>query len=160
MVVDGDNGILFRFGHRPDGIGNTFLHLGIGSLHGIQFYGMAEFARSHRRDSTATHSDTVIITAQNNNDVTFFRLSFLCILRFGKSDTTGQHDYLIKAIGFITLLMLKCQQTAVDQRLPEFITKIGSPVGGFDQDFFRSMVEPLSGFNTIFPLLAFITSSV
>ena len=160
MVVDGDNGVFIRLSHGPDGVGHTFLHLGIGPLYGIQFDGMAELARGHRRNGTATHADAVVVAPQNDDDVPLFGLPFLCIFGFGKTDTACQHDHFVVAVSFIALLMFECQQAAIDQRLSEFVAEVGGTIGSFDQYFFRIMIEPFAGLDTVFPFLAFILTPV
>ena len=41
MVVDRHNGIVVALGKRADNIADTFLHLGVGTLNGIQLDGIA-----------------------------------------------------------------------------------------------------------------------
>ena len=56
------------------------------------------------------------------------------------SHASGQHNHLVITVTFAVLLMFKCQYGTGNQRLPELVTEVGSPVRCLDQNLFRSLV--------------------
>ena len=95
VVVDGDDGVFRSLGEGTDGIGHAFLHLRIGTLYGIEFYGRSVLAGIHRGDRAPAHADAVIVPAQHDDLVALFRLALERIPLFGKAHAAGQHDDLV-----------------------------------------------------------------
>ena len=63
VVVDGNDRVVIRFGQGPDHVCGPLLHLWVGSLHGIQLNAGGVAARVNRRNSPATHTNAVIVSA-------------------------------------------------------------------------------------------------
>ena len=63
VVVDRYDRVVIRFGQGPYHVCGALLHLWVGSLHGIQFDTRGVAARVNRRNSPATHTNAVIVSA-------------------------------------------------------------------------------------------------
>jgi leucyl aminopeptidase len=61
MVMDGNDGIVARFGQGPDRIVRPFLHFWVRTLNSIQFDMALKFPRIDRRNRTAAHTDPVVV---------------------------------------------------------------------------------------------------
>jgi hypothetical protein len=47
---------------------------------------------------------------------------------FSKSDAAREHDDFVEAVFFVAFKVLKGEQAPVDERLTEFISKIGGAI--------------------------------
>jgi len=121
------------------------LHLGVGPLHSIQFYGITEFPGSYRRNSTATHADPVIISAQEHDLISFAGFFLLGIFQAGITHTASLHDHLVVPVLPVFFPVFKTQKRSANERLSELVPVIAGPVGGFCQDIFRGVVHPGAG---------------
>ena len=140
VVVYGNHRIHVLFAQCTHQIVGTLLHLGIRTLHGIQFDAGRIASRIHRRNRTAAQTDTVVVTADHYDLVAFLRRSFQTVALCAVSHASGQHNHLVITVTFAVLLMFKCQYGTGNQRLPELVTEVGSPVRCLDQNLFRSLV--------------------
>ena len=95
VVVDGDDGIVFHLRHRPDGVENAFLHLGVRPLYGIQLNGVGIFAGGNRGDRPAAHPDPVVVAPQYHDVLSGHGLFLETVLCAGKADAAGLHDHLV-----------------------------------------------------------------
>ena len=142
MVMDAYDRVGSRFRVGPDGIENPLLHLRIGTLNCVQFNGIFKDPGINRRNCSASHSDPVIISSQQNYNITFDRDGLFRIFLFTVADSPRQHDNLVETKDLSMLLVFESEQASTDQGLSEFITKIAGPVGSLDQNFLRGLVEP------------------
>ena len=127
VVVDAADRVAVAFGHSTDDIAHALLHLRIGTLHSIQLDGVAVLACIDARHGTATHTNTIVVATENNDNIALFGFQLLGILYLSKADATCEHDDLVVA-QCLFLTMLKGQQTAVDERLSELVAKVGGSV--------------------------------
>src|SRR5690554_7427416 len=98
MVVDGDNGIVGAFGHGTDDVGHPFLHFGIGPLDGIELDCIAKFSGIHRGNSTAAHTNSIVVASHDNHLVSLGGAVFKAVLFSGKSYATRLHNYLVESV--------------------------------------------------------------
>ena len=110
VVVYGFDGIRCAFGQCPDGVVNAFLHLGIGTLYGIQLYGVAEFTCCYGGNGTPAHSYAVIVPAQEYKFVSRLRFFLQGILPTGIPYASCQHDHLIVTKTLSPFNMFKTKQ--------------------------------------------------
>ncbi len=151
VIVNRDDGVLGRFHHCANGIHHALLHFRIGALDGIEFDRIAILACCHGGNSAATHADTVVIAAHHHNLIAGFKFFLFRVFFFCETNAPGEHDHFVEAELFIVFGMLESKQATADKGLPEFVSEIACAIGGFDQDFDRSLVEPLSRFPFFLP---------
>ena len=151
VIMNGNNRVTIRFGKGTYYVCNTFLHFGIGALHCIQFNGIGVPAGFDRRNSTTTHTDSVVVATHHHHFFSGSRFTLECITARSITHTSSKHDYLVVSVCFVVFLMFECKQRTADERLPEFISEIGSAVRGFNQYLFGSLIEPFSFFQCFFP---------
>ncbi len=149
MVMDGNDRVFIMFHHGTDGIHGPFLHFGVRTLYGIELNGIGEFTCGNRRNRSATHPNTVIVTSQHNHFIAGCRCIFQAIGFFAKTNPSCQHDNFVVGKSFLIFGMLEGKQGTTDQGLAEFIAKIAGTIGGLDQDLIRCLVQPGS-FGDIF----------
>ena len=151
MIVDRDDGVTFGLGDGTDHVGRPFLHLRIGTLHGIQLDTACILSRIDRRDSASTHTDAVIITSDDHHFFLRLRITFEGVAFVGIAHTSGQHDDFVVCIFLLVLGVLESEQRPADQRLSELIPEIGSAVRCFDQDLFGRLIQPLTRIEYVLP---------
>ncbi len=158
MVMNRDYRIVVAFSHGTNHVRYTFLHLRIGTLHGIELDSIGILSGFDRRYGTATHADAVVVTAHHDNLLTGLRSALKRILAFAKTYAAGQHDYLVVTIFLFVLLMFKGEQRTANQRLSELVAEIAGAVRSLDKNLLRSLVEPLTLIHGILTrMLLFIT---
>ena len=160
VVVNGNHRIHVLFAQCTHQIVGTLLHLGIRTLHGIQFDAGRITSRIYRRNRTAAQTDTVVIAAYHYDLVAFLRRAFQAVALRTVSHASGQHDHLVITVTFTILLMLESQYGTGNQRLPEFVSEIGSPVRRLDQNLFRSLVQPLAHRQDVLPITFLIRTRI
>ena len=98
VVVNRNDGVVVLLGHRADGIVDSFLHLRIGSLYGVKFYGIVVFTRSNRGYCSATHADAVVVASHQYDVVSLGGtvLGGVSLLRVAYS--SREHDHLVVAV--------------------------------------------------------------
>ncbi len=160
MVVYRDDRIFVGLCHGADHIGYPLLHLRIGSLYGIEFYGIGKLTCCNRRDRRASHAYSIIVSPHDDDLITFGRIIFLAVLTSGKSYTASLHDHFIVAMRLVSFFMLKGQYRPRNQRLTKFISKITRSIRSFDQDIHRCLVEPRSWCKVLFPASTSLGTSI
>ena len=128
VVVDGHHGVHVLLTQRTNQVVGTFLHLGIGTLHGIQLNAGRIAAGVHRRDGTSAQPDAIVIAAHDDHLVAFLRSALQAVALRAVAHAAGQHDDLVVAITLAVLLVLKRQHGTGNQRLPELVAEIGRAV--------------------------------
>ena len=98
MVVDADHGVVVLLAERTHQVVGAFLHLGVGTLHGVQLDAVAIAARVDRRYRAAAQSDAVVVTANHHYLVAFLRLFLQAVALGAIAHATGQHDHLVVGI--------------------------------------------------------------
>ena len=159
VVVDAADGVVVALSHGADDVAHTLLHLGVGTLHGIQLDGVAVLARVDTRHGAAAHTDAVVVAAQHDDDVALFGFQLLGILHLGEADAASQHDDLVVAQGFL-FAMLKGQQAAVDEGLAELVAEVGGTIGGLDENLFRCLIQPLARLDVLLPFTALLRARI
>ena len=87
--MDGDDRVVFALHQATDGIGHPFLHLGVGALYRVQFDTRVELPRVGRGDRRATHTDAVVVAAQQHDLVAGARLTLEGLGFLAAADTAG-----------------------------------------------------------------------
>ena len=159
VVVDAADRIMVALSHGTNDVAHALLHLGVGTLHGIQLDGVAVLACIHTRHGSTTHTNAVVVTAENDDNIAFFGFQLLGILYLGKANAARQHDDLVVAKRFF-LFMFKGQQAAVDEGLAELVAKVRGSVRGLDEDLLRGLIEPLARLDVFLPLTALLRARI
>ena len=110
VVVDRDNRVVFAFAHGANHICNTFLHFGVGALHGIKLYAVVVLPGVHRRHSAATHTDAVVVAAHEHHFLPRLRSAFDGIAACCVSYTAGEHNHLVIAILHSVFFVLESEE--------------------------------------------------
>ena len=98
MVVDRYDGVHILLAECTHQVVGTFLHLGVGTLNGIQFDAIAITTRINRRYGTTTEADAVIITTDHDHLVAFLGLFFQTVALRAVTNTTSQHDDFVVSV--------------------------------------------------------------
>jgi len=83
------------FDQRAHEVVRPFLHLGVGTLHGVQLNAVAVTAGIYRRHGAAAKPDAVIVTAYDHDFVARLWLFLQAVTFFAVAYATCQHDDLI-----------------------------------------------------------------
>ena len=153
VVVDGDDGIVFTLRERADDVLDALLHLGVGALYGIELDSAGILPRVHRADGTTTHTDTVVVTTEEDDLFARLGSTLLCIAAAGVADTTSEHNDLVEAVGrFVALaFVLEGQHRATDEWLTELIPEVARTIGRLREDLAGRLVEPRAGSAVLLP---------
>ena len=142
VVVDGHHGVVFFFAKRTHEVGCTLLHFRIRTLHSVELDARVITSGVYRRNRTTTQTDAVVVTTHDNDFVAFLGSAFEAVALCAITHTTSEHDHLVEGIVHTVFCMLEGEHRSCDEGLSEFITEVGSTVGGFGEDLLRSLVEP------------------
>ena len=142
VVVDRHHRVVFFFAKRTHEVGCTLLHLGICTLHSVEFDARVITSGVYRRNRTTTQTDAVVVTTDDNYFVAFLGSTFEAVTLCAITHATSEHDYLVEGIVHAVFCVLEGEYRTCDEGLSEFITEVGSTVGGFGEDLLRSLVEP------------------
>src|SRR5690606_24197834 len=80
----------------PNGICCPLLHLGVASLDGVELNSAMEFTCISRRNRCASHTNSIVLTSENNNFITLNRFSFNGLASFGIADSASEHNHFIE----------------------------------------------------------------
>ena len=155
VVVDGDDGVFVLFAECAYHVVGTFLHFRVGALYGVQFDAAAVASCFYGTYRSSTESDAVVLTAHHHNLVARLGFSLQTVALGSVSHTSGEHDDFVVGVAFVGLFLvvLEGQYGAADEGLSELVSEVGSSVRGLDENLFRSLVEPGSFRQIVFPLL-------
>ena len=78
--VDAHTWVLFHFCQSADYVADALLHLRVGALHRVKFYGIGVLACFNRRNRAAAHADAVVVAAHDHDFLARFRSAFYGIL--------------------------------------------------------------------------------
>ena len=164
VVVNRNDRVVVFLGHRAYGVVDSFLHLRVGPLNGVQLYGVVVFACCYGRYRASAHSDTVVVSSQQDDVVSFGRTVLGRIGHFGEAYTASQHYHLVIAVFAlrsvrIMFRVLECLERAADQGLAELVAEVGRSVGGFDQYLRGRLVQPFAR-RAGFPLPSVVNTGV
>ena len=149
VVVNRYDGVVLLLGHRAYRVVHPLLHLGVGSLYGIQLYGIVVFSGGYGRYGSSAHADAVVVTAEEDDVIALGRTVLGCIGHFGEAYTSCQHDDLVVAVfalGSVRILLrvLECLERAADKWLAELVAEVGGSVGCLDQNLGGCLVQPFA----------------
>ena len=148
----------------------TLLHLRVGALHSVELDAVAVASGIYRRNATATETDAIVVTADDDDVVACLWLFLQTVALLAVADATGEHDHLVIAIDLTGLLafdglavgrcgcvacgalIFKGQQRTRDEWLTELITEVRGTVGCLDKDLLRSLIEPGTWCNLVLPV--------
>ena len=144
VVVDGDDGVVLALGERTDDVLDTLLHLGVRALDGIELDRTSILPCVHRANGAPTHTDAVVISAEEDDFFAWLGSTLLRITAAGIAHTTSKHNDLVEAVGQCGILpfVLKGQHRTADERLTELVPEVARPIRSLRQDLARSLVEP------------------
>ena len=154
VVVDGNHGIDFFFAEGTHQVVGTFLHFGVGTLHGIQFNARSVATGVYTRHRTAAQSDAVVVATHHNDFVAFFRCAFQAVALCAVAYAAGQHNHFVVGVLLTIFFMFEGEHGACDEGLTELVAEVGSTVGGFGEDLSRCLVEPFTCRHLVFPRTA------
>ena len=114
MVVDRNDGVVVTFAQGTHHVVGTFLHLGVGTLHGVELDARSILARIDRRHGTTAHTDAVVVATDEDDLLASLRSSLQRIAHLAIAYATGQHDDLVVAIFLllarINILVLESEE--------------------------------------------------
>ena len=155
VVVDAHHGVHLLLAERTHQVVGTFLHLGVGTLHGIQLDAAGVATRIHRRHTAATQTDAVVVATHHNNLVAFLRSALQAVALGAVTYTTCQHDDLVVTIFLcrvaLLLGMLEGEHRTTDEWLTELVAEVTRTVRCLDENLLGSLIEPLSDGQNLFP---------
>ena len=153
MVVDRYNGVGVFLTEGTDEIIGAFLHLWVGTLDSVQLNTVAITAGIYGGYTTATQSDAVVVTTDDDNLITLLGLFLQTVTLGTVTDTSGKHDdFVIGVLGVVLLLVLEGEHRTADQWLSELITEVGGTIRCLDQYLLGSLVQPLTNRQDILPV--------
>ena len=144
VVMHRDDAVALLFCDGADGVVGSLLHLGVGTLHRVEFYGVGIFACSHRAHCAAAHADAVVVAAQQHHCVASARSLLDGVALAGITHTAGLHDDLVVAVHAACVAILEGEQRTADYRLAKLVAKVAGTVAGLDEYLLRGLVEPLA----------------
>ena len=161
MVMNRRHRVVVGFHQGTHEVVSTFLHLRVGTLHGIELHGCAVTAGVYRRDGAAPETDAIVVTTDNDDVFAFLRLFLQAVAFLAVAHAAGEHDDLVVAVDLIGSLdvllaafndggiacrglIFEGEHGTSDQRLTKLITEVGRTVGCFDKDLFRGLIEPFA----------------
>ena len=98
VVVNGCYGVgvvLHQGAHQVVG---AFLHLGVGTLHGVELHGCAIAACVDRRHRATAQSDAVVVATHHYDILAHLGLLLQAVALLAVAHATGQHDHLVVSI--------------------------------------------------------------
>ena len=143
VVMDRDDGIVVALREGTDDILHALLHLGIGALHGVELDGASVLTGIDGADGTATHADTVVISAEEEDLLAGLWFTLLCIATAGIAYPASEHDDLVETISIgicFVGLVLEGKYRTTDQRLTELIPEVTSTIRCLRQDLTRRLI--------------------
>ena len=153
MVVDRNHGILLPLGQGADHIGHALLHLGVGTLHGVELDGVGILPGLHRAYGAAAHADAVVVTTHHHYFLAGYGCALDGIFPGCVAHAAGKHYHLVIGIHAAVLVVLEGEQRAADERLAEFVAEVRGAVRGLDQDLGRGLIEPHAGIHHQLPVV-------
>ena len=142
VVVDRHHRVVFFFAKRTHEVGCTLLHFGIGTLHSVEFDAGTVTSGVYGRNGTTAQTDAIVVTTHNNDFVTFFGSTFETVALCAITHTPCEHNHFVEGIVHTVFCVLEGEHRTSDEGLSEFITEIGSTVGGFGEDLLWRLIEP------------------
>ena len=114
MVVDRNDGVVVTFAQGTHHVVGTFLHLGVGTLHGVELDARSILARIDRRHGATAHTDAVVVATDEDDLLASLRRTLQRITHLAIAHATCQHDDLVVAIFLllarINILVLESEE--------------------------------------------------
>ena len=177
VVVDADDGVHVFLAEGAHQVVGTLLHLGVGTLDGVQLDTVGIAAGVYRRHRTAAEADAVVIATDDHHFISLLWLFLQAVALRAVAHASRQHDHLVVGIlrgsppycprgGLITFqdicvplggrqggfLVLKRQHRPANQRLSELIPEVRGAVRSLDQYLLRRLVQPLTYRQDVLPV--------
>ena len=154
MVVDAHHRVFVALAEGAHQVVGTFLHLGIGTLHGVEFDARAVASRLDRRHTAAAQTNTIVVATHNDHFIALLGCDFEGIATCAVAYTACEHDDLVVAIAFIVLLMFKREYATRDERLAKLIAEVARAVARLDENLSGCLIEPRAHIVEILPIAA------
>ena len=74
------------------------------------------------------------------------------VFLLAKTNTSGKHDHFVKSIFFSVFEMLEGEYASTNERLPKFVSEVGSAIRGFCQYFLWRLIKPFALGEFLFPV--------
>ncbi len=142
VVVYRHDGIALVLAHGAYHVGHTLLHLGIGTLHGVELDAVVILAGVDAAHGTAAHTYAVVVAAHHHHFLAGLGRALDGIALGGIAHAAGQHDDLVVGPLPVALLVLKGEQRAAHQRLAKLVAEVAGAVGGLDEYLLGCLVQP------------------
>ena len=152
VVVDAHHGVgilLYQCAHQIVG---TLLHLGVGTLHGVELYAVRVAACIYRRYRATAQTDAVVVATYHHDLVAFLRLLLQAVALLAVAHASSEHDDLVVAQLLVALIVLESEQRTGDERLAKLVSEVAGTIGCLDEDLLRSLIEPLAYRQQVFPV--------
>ena len=142
VVVDRHHRVVFFFAKRTHEVGCTLLHFGISTLHSVEFDAGTVTSGVYGRNRTTAQADAIVVPPHNNDFVAFFGSTFETVALCAITHTTCEHNHFVEGVVHTVFCVFEGEHRTSDEGLSEFITEIGSTVGGFGEDLLWRLIEP------------------
>ena len=160
MVVDRDYRVVRLLAQGADGVVDAALHFGVRTLNGVQLNRVVVLARCHRRHCAATHTDAVVVAAQNHHFVARLRVGLQAVFLFGVTHAAGHHYHLVETEFLVLLKVLHCEQASADERLSELVAEVARTVRRLDKNLLRCLIEPRTRLCGLLPRAAAVQARI
>ncbi len=160
VVVYGHHGVCIFLAQRTHHVIYALLHLGIGTLHGIQLHTVAVASGVYRRHRASAQSDAVVVAAHHHNLLSGLGSALYAVAFGAVAHAACHHDNLVVAIDLAVLLVLERQQRTADQRLSELVAEVARTVRCLDENLFGCLVQPLAHGQYLLPYAVFFASRI
>ena len=159
VVVDTYHRIVVFLAECPYEVVCALLHLRVGSLHGVELDAVAVSSGVHRRYRAAAESDAVVVATDHHYLVALLRLFLQAVALGAVTHTSCKHYHLVVCIFCVALLlMFESEHRTADERLSELVTEVAGSVRCLDKNLFRSLIEPFSHWQYVFPVASAVES--
>ena len=169
MVVDRDHGINVLLDQGTHEVVGTLLHLGVGTLYGVELDAVAVAAGVDTRHGAAAQTNAVVVATHHNDVVAFLRFLLQAVALLAVADAACQHDHLVVAVELMLLLgqllaveglggvggsglIFKGEQRTGDEGLAELVAEVARTIRCLDENLFGSLIEPFAGLGAVLPL--------
>ena len=152
VVVDGDHGVVVLLHEGAHEVVGALLHLGVGTLDGVELDTIAIAARIDRRYRSTTQSDAVVVATDHDDLVARLRFLLQAVALRAVADAAGKHDHLVVGIFLVILLVLEGEEGSRDEGLAKLVAEVAGAIGGLDENLLRRLVEPLAHGQYVLPV--------
>ncbi len=160
VVVYAHYGVDLLLAEGADEVVGALLHLGVGTLHGVEFYARGVTPRVYGAYRAAAQADAVVVAAHDDDLVAFLRRAFQAVALRAVAHAAGKHYHFVVAVLLAVFLMLEGEHGAGDERLTKLVAEVGRAVRRLHEYLLRCLVEPFAHGKHVFPVAPAVQTRV